>query len=40
MLKMVKQDLWFLPFVAREMQGTWKGDEREKIRSARIVKFG
>jgi hypothetical protein len=25
---MVKQDLWFLPFVAREMQGRWKGDGR------------
>ena len=38
MLKMVKQDLWFLPFVAREMQGRWKGDERDKIRRELIVK--
>jgi len=35
---MVKQNLWFLPFVAREMQGTWKGDERDKIRRELIVK--
>jgi hypothetical protein len=26
LLKMVKQGLWFLPFVAREMQGRCKGE--------------
>ena len=38
MLKIVKQYLCFSLLVAREMEGRWKGDERDKVRRELIVK--
>jgi hypothetical protein len=37
LLKIVKRDLWFLPFVAREMQGRWKGEGRDKQVQSQIL---
>jgi len=40
MLKIVKWSLWFLPFVAREMQGRWKGEERDSLSLVTLVTRG